>query len=49
MEKRVSFREKDNKLGDIEKYRLIEYGKRVRINKTLKHNERQSLKFKTEV
>ena len=49
MEKRISFREKDNKLGDIEKYRLIEDCKRVRINKTLKHNDRESLKFKTEV
>ena len=44
-----SIQKKDSQLGDIERDRLIEHGKRTGINEKLKQNERQSLKFKTEV
>ena len=43
-----------NQLGDIERDRLIEHGKKIGIDKILKQNERQCLKiskskYKTEV
>ena len=44
-----SIQKKDSQLDDIERDRLIEHGKRTGINEKLKQNERQSLKFKTEV
>ena len=43
-----SIRTKDGQLGDIERGRLIEHGRRIRIDEILKQNE-ISLKLKTEV
>ena len=40
---------KVSQLGDTERDRVIEHGKRIGIDKILKQNERQSLNPKTEV
>ena len=42
-----SFRAKYNQLGDFERERLIEHGKRIGIDEILKQNERQSLKLRS--
>ena len=46
---KASIRVKDTQLGDIERKRLIEHGKRIRINEILKQKERQKLKLKSKV
>lgn len=42
-------RTKGNKLGDIERDRLIEHSKRIKINEILSRTKEKSMKFKTEV
>lgn len=42
-------RTKGNKLGDIERDRLIEHSKRIKINEILSRTKEKSMKFKTEI
>ena len=44
-----SFRTKDSHLGNVERNRLIEHGKKVGTDETIEQNEKQSEKLKNEV
>ena len=44
-----SIRTKNSQLGEIEIDRLMEYSKGIQVKKIPKHNEKQNLKFKTNV
>ena len=44
-----SIRTKDNQLDDIERDRMIEHGKRIKLKEIPMYNEKQSLKPKTEI
>ena len=44
-----SFRTKDSHLGNVERNRLIEHGKKIGTDETIEQNERLSEKLKNEV